>query len=77
VDICPACLEKYLQGKTLAEMGILQVRPSPCKCEYCGASGEKGEMRVLSDEFGDLERNVRDIESSIGELQRELEEEDD
>jgi len=34
-------------------------------------------MRVLDDEFGDLERNVRDIESSIGELQRELEEEDD
>lgn len=34
-------------------------------------------MPVLKDEFGDLERNVRDIESSIGELQRELEEEDD
>lgn len=34
-------------------------------------------MRVLSDEFGDLKRNVRDIENSIGELQRELEEEDD
>lgn len=34
-------------------------------------------MAVLDDEFGDLERNVRDIESSIGELQRELEEEDD
>ena len=43
MDICPACLEKYLQGKTKAEAGILQIRPSPCKCEYCGASGEKGD----------------------------------
>jgi len=34
-------------------------------------------MAVLEEEFGDLERNVRGIESSIGELQRELEEEDD
>ncbi len=33
-------------------------------------------MAVLDDEFGDLERNVRDIESSIGELQKELEEDD-
>ena len=41
VDICPACLEKYLQGKTLAEMGILQIRQSPCKCDYCGALGGK------------------------------------
>ncbi len=33
-------------------------------------------MTVLDDEFGDLERNVRDIENSIGELQKELEEDD-
>ena len=38
--------------------------------------GARDLMRVLDDEFGDLERNVRDIESSIRELQRELEEDD-
>lgn len=36
----------------------------------------RGLMAVLEEEFGDLERNVRDIESSIGELQKELEEDD-
>ena len=38
--------------------------------------GARDLMRVLDDEFSDLERNVRDIESSIRELQRELEEDD-
>ena len=44
--------------------------------QRCGACGRELPSRDLA-RYGIPHKNVRDIENSIGELQRELEEEDD
>ncbi len=55
IDICPACLEKKIPGtqvlsgdhsivmdlETRKKNNIIAIRQSPCKCDYCGALGEK------------------------------------